>query len=200
VDIAIEHLDPGRHDIVTVARLIYQADPSLMRLVFGDEPAAVVAIAKLVRMEHNDYAGRRVLCAVHGGEVVGVLAGLTGAEKRLSAKAAGKEWGAALGIRGMLRALRWGPRLESVATTELAEDEFYVSALTVDERLRGRGVGSRLLEAVYAEHAAVVTDVNIGKADALRFYERHGFAIQKKMTFEHKGEVLGNYQIRRVAG
>lgn len=198
MDIALERYDPARHDAETVARLIYQADPSLMRFVFGDEAAAARVIAKLLGMEHNDYAGRRVVCAVEAGEVVGVLAGLTGAEKRASAQATGKEWGAALGVRGMLRAMRWGPKLESVATTELADDEFYISALAVDERLRGQGVGSRLLEVAFAEHPVVVTDVNIGKADAMRFYERNGFTALKELTFEHKGQTLGNYQIRRA--
>ena len=197
MEITIERFDPARHDVQAVARLIYQADPSLMRFVFGEEEAAVPVIARLVGMEHNDYAGRRVLCACSDGRVVGVLAGLTGTERTASQKAAGAEWGRALGARGMLRALRWGPKLESTATREVAPEEYYISALTVDESCRGQGVGSLLLAEVFREHPVVVTDVNITKDDAIRFYTRHGFALGEKMTFAHKGAELGNYQIRR---
>ena len=196
----LERFDPERHSPRAVARLIYQADPSLMRFVFGEEAAAVPVIAALVGMEHNDYAAHRVLCALDGDETVGVIAGLTGAERREAKQAAGTEWSRALGLRGMARAIRWGPKLEKVATADLRDEEFYISALTVDERYRGQGIGSLLLGAVLAEHDSVVTDVNIAKDDAIRFYERHGFEIGEKMTFAHKGEELGNFQIRRAAG
>ncbi len=200
MQVTIERFDPARHDAATVARLVYQADPSLMRFVFGEEDEAVPVLARLVEMDHNEYSGRYVRCAVTGsGEVVGVAAGLTGAERRASAKESGKEWGRALGARGMLRAMRWGPRLESVATTEVGDDELYLSALTVDERFRGHGVGSALLASVLDEHPVVVTDVNITKDDALRFYRRHGFEVEREMTFVHKGDALGNFQIRRDA-
>ncbi len=197
MDITIERYDPALHDVETVARLIYQADPSLMRFVFGEEAEAAPTIAKLVQMEHNDYSWHRLICALYENEVVGVIAGIAGAEKREVAKENGKEWGAALGVRGMLRALRYGSRLAEVSTTELADDEFYISALTVDDRYRGKGIGTRLLAEVFREHDKVVTDVNITKDDSLRFYQRNGFVIRKKMTFIHKGEELGNYQIRR---
>lgn len=199
MDVSIECFDAGRHDAQAVARLIYQADPSLMRFVFGEEDAAAPVIARLVGMEHNEYAGRRVLCAVEGAEVVGVIAGLTGAERREAKKDAGREWGKALGLKGMFRALKWGMRLESVATTDIGDDEYYISALAVDERCRGKGIGSKLLAAVLRDHAVVVTDVNIAKDDAIRFYERNGFAIEDRMTFVHEGAELGNYKIRRGA-
>ena len=197
MDVTIERFDPDRHDAQAAASLIYQADPALMRFVFGDADAAVPAIAKLVGMEHNEYAGRRVTCALDGGELVGVIAGLTGAERRAAKKDAGREWGKALGVKGMFRALKWGPKLESVATTDIGDDEYYISALTVDERCRGRGIGSKLLVDVLRVHDVVITDVNIAKDDSIRFYERNGFVIDKKMTFEHEGAELGNYKIRR---
>ncbi|MBS3956206.1 MAG: GNAT family N-acetyltransferase [Clostridiales bacterium] len=200
MQVAIERFDPARHDSATVARLIYQADPSLMRFVLGAEDEAVPVLTALVEMEHNDYSGRYVRCAVdETGEVVGIAAGLTGAERRAATRLRGREWGRALGARRMLRAMRWGSKLESVATTEVADDEFYLSALTVDERHRGGGVGSALLSSVTAEHPVVITDVNITKNDALRFYRRHGFEVEREMTFVHKGDALGNFQIRRDA-
>lgn len=199
MDVSIERFDAGRHDAQAVARLIYQADPSLMRFVFGEEDAAVPVIAKLVGMEHNEYAGRRVMCAVNGAEVVGVIAGYTGAERREEKKDAGREWGKALGFKGMFRALKWGTKLESVATTDIGDDEYYVSALAVDERCRGKGIGSKLLAEAFRDHVVVVTDVNIANNDAIRFYERNGFAIEDRMTFEHGGAELGNFKIRRGA-
>ncbi len=195
--VTIERFAPARHDARTVARLIYQADPSLMHFVFGDESAAERTIAKLVGMEHNEYAGSRVTCAVHDGEVVGVIAGFTGAQKSATRAERGREWGRALGVRGMVRAVRWGTKLASVATSEVGEDEYYISALTVDERFRGEGIGSHLIESVLADHTTVITDVNIAKDASIRFYERHGFTVGKQRTFDHKGDKLGNYQIRR---
>lgn len=197
MDISIEPFDPARHDTDTVARLIYQADPSLMRLVFGEESEAVRTIGKLVGMEHNDYSGRRIICATYDGEVVGMIAGLDGAEKQAAAKGSGKEWGRALGPLGMVRALRYGPKLEGVSTTDLDDEEFYISALTVDARHRGTGIGSRLLGEVLRDHDVVVTDVNIAKADSIRFYERHGFKVGGERTFAHKGHKIGNRPLRR---
>jgi ribosomal protein S18 acetylase RimI-like enzyme len=197
MEIRITAYDSSRHDAQAVARLIYHADPRLMRFVFGPESSAVPAIAKLVGMRHNDYAGARVTCAEQNGEVVGIIAAISAAEKREAAAHVGREWVAALGVLGMVRAMRWGPKLEGVATTELADDETYVSALAVDERLRGEGVGTRLLRDVLDRQPVVVTDVNVGNADALRFYQRHGFEIQREMTFTYRGETLGNYQLER---
>ncbi len=125
------------------------------------------------------------------------ISALQGVEQRVSKKDAGREWGKALGVKGMFRALKWGRKLESVATTDIGDDEYYISALTVDERCRGKGVGSRLLAEVFRDHDVVITDVNIAKDDAIRFYERNGFVIEKKMTFQHKVAELGNYKIRR---
>lgn len=197
MSVAIEEFEPTIHDTRAVARLIYQADPSLMRLVFGGEESAVKVIARLVGMEHNEYAGSRILCARDDDQVVGIIAGLTGAARRESKSESGKEWGRALGFLGMVRAIRYGSKLEGVATTEVGNNEYYISALTVDDRYRGQGIGSTLLEHVLREHEVVVTDVNIAKADAIRFYERHGFTIQKEMTFVHKGAKVGNFQIKR---
>lgn len=199
MELTLERFDPAVHDAESVARLIYQADPSLMRFVLGEETEAVPVITRLVGMKHNDYSGRHVICAQHGVETVGVMVGLTGATRRESKKSRGKDWGRALGMRGMFRAMRYAAKLESVATTEIRDDEYYISALTVDEQHRGRGIGSRLLSEVFWKHDVVVVDVNTAKGAAIRFYERHGFVIQKEMTFLHEGKRLGNYQMRRVA-
>lgn len=196
-DVTLEPFDAQHHDARLVARLIYQADPALMSFVFGDEHKSAERLAALVGMEHNDYAGRRIICALCDGSVVGVLAGLTGAERASSAKSAGQEWPLALGLGGTLRAIRWSSRLESVATQDVAASEYYISALSVDEARRGNGIGSALLGEVLDRQDVVVADVNIAKSDPIRFYQRHGFEIAETMTFRHKGQVFGNHQMRR---
>lgn len=195
MEIVIEDFDASRHAAAHVARLIHGADPHLMELAFGEERWAVPALTRLVCARHNEFSGRWLRCAVAEGRLGGVLAGRTGAEKVAAESGSGLEWARAVGLRGLPRALTYGSRLASVSTSDVADDEFYVAALSVDEGSRRRGIGSALIDGVLREYGAVVLDVNIDNVDAVRFYQRHGFRITRTMTFLHKGRVVGNHQM-----
>ena len=59
----------------------------------------------------------------------------------------------------------------------------YVNYIAVQAAFRGRGVGTRLMEAVEHwardhEAALIVTDTNLRSEDAVRFYEQQGFTRQ----------------------
>ena len=197
MDFELQPFSPAVHDSAQVARLIYKADPLLMRFVLGNEEQAVPTLTKLIAGEHNEYAGRRIRCAVRGGEPAGILIGVTGEEKRASARGSGQEWASAVGLGGVVRAVRYGSKLAKIATGDISDSEYYIAALTVDERFRRQGVASLLMSEVSREHESIIVDVNIDNGGAIHFYERNGFRISETKTFRHKGATFGNHQMRR---
>ena len=195
--LVIEPFDSGRHDPETVARLIYEADPALTSLVMGSGEKAMPRFRILMGIETSPWASKRITVATHQGEVVGVIVGATGKEKTEADRRAA-EWGKALGIGWILGSICIGMKIAKTVTRDVADDEYYPLAIAVSDHVRGQGVGSQLMKWILDRHAKVVIDVNIEKADARRFYERHGFESVGENTVKHKGKRIGNLSMRNI--
>jgi ribosomal protein S18 acetylase RimI-like enzyme len=81
--------------------------------------------------------------------------------------------------------------LPLVFIKEADRDEYLVSNLAVRKQVRGRGIGSGLLEQVEERTREVGLRrislmVSIGNEDARRFYESHGFKVRATQLESNK--------------
>lgn len=69
-----------------------------------------------------------------------------------------------------------------------ASHQGQLRALFVDREARGKGIGQALLDAVLASEAGAVTlNVAQSNVDAVRFYQRNGFAVVGAVLRQYAG-------------
>lgn len=162
--------------------LLYQAMGSLGEYIFGNgvTDKAVDVLKKLFMAKNNRFNFRHVYLAEAGDSIAGLLLAFrSNISKRLDLLT-GKRLLGILRPMEMLQLLGRVSRLKPVK--ESGQDEFYISDLAVNPGLRGKKIGTQLLE--FAEVQAgkiglkrcslIVTYENEG---AKRFYLRNGYRI-----------------------
>jgi ribosomal protein S18 acetylase RimI-like enzyme len=197
MDVRLEPFAPERHDAETVAGLIFDADPELMALGFGERDQAVRILSRLMRLDDNQYAAENITCAQLDGVTVGILVGFTGRKKQHYHKASGQDYIRSYGFWRMLTLLLRSGMLQKIVTQAVAEDEYCVFGLAVAPAFRNQGIGALLLNSALQQHHRVCLDVNIANEAAQRFYRRHGFRQDGESTVAYRGRRIGNYCMRR---
>jgi ribosomal protein S18 acetylase RimI-like enzyme len=173
-----------RADAGAVAELIYGAPGREAVAVLGGEAPARRFGFALAALQGRTVGFDRTLLALRGGTPVGALQWRLGSEPALP-MSAGLVWAAlrALGPLGALRAARAeGPRRR--VNPKPPGDAFHIEELHVAPRLRGGGIGGRLLE--HAEALArelgfpSLSLITHALNPAQRLYARAGFAVAER--------------------
>jgi ribosomal protein S18 acetylase RimI-like enzyme len=91
---------------------------------------------------------------------------------------------------GLLRGLLAFLLLNNMSFAKPLPDEMYIAVLVVDVSMRGKGLGSLLMQAAFEiaqqnQCPAVVLDVAITNPDARRLYERLGFKLVRTIEFRY---------------
>lgn len=156
------------HLRVPAARIYWEAFGGKLGRVLGPEPRALEFFERVIRLDHCFTA------IASDGALVG-LAGF----KTQAGSFAGGGWSDLRAIYGF-----WGARWRGAAlwllSREVDSDRFLIDGICVARSHRSRGVGTRLLEALYDEAAArgypaIRLDVVDGNWRAQKLYARHGF-------------------------
>lgn len=71
----------------------------------------------------------------------------------------------------------------------LGMSQGYIEGIFVDKANRGRGIGKQLLSRAKSACQTLTLHVYEKNADALRFYLREGFQVQRVQTDPHTGQV-----------
>lgn len=95
--------------------------------------------------------------------------------------------GASEGVSAVVGWIHVGKEMSSL----LGNDNADVGALVVDSKVRGRGIGAKLLEAgeKWAQSknwSLVRVRSNVKRTDAHRFYERNGYTLKKSWNLYTK--------------
>lgn len=85
------------------------------------------------------------------------------------------------------RTLVWEESGVAVAFVSLLEDE-YIGALFVSPAFQNQGIGSKLLAFLQQELSRLRLQVFTKNISAVSFYQRHGFAEEKRQTDADTGE------------
>lgn len=153
--------------------LYWQAFGGKLGRVFGPEERAIAYLVRVIRADH-------CFCALdHSGALVGIA----GFKSESGSFAAG-------GIEDM-RAIygpvgaSWRSLALGLLQRDVDNDRFLIDGICVDKHMRGRGVGSALLDALINEarwrgFSAIRLDVIDTNIRARALYERMGFAPWRK--------------------
>jgi ribosomal protein S18 acetylase RimI-like enzyme len=156
------------HQRARAAQLYWEAFGGKLGRVLGPDTRALAFFERVIRADLCLYA-------VDGaGELVGI-AGF----KTPSGSFAGGNWADLKAIYGLLGG-RWRGLILRMLTSDVDNDRFLIDGICVAPLHRGKGIGSRLLDALCHEavtrgYAAVRLDVVAENRRARALYERHGF-------------------------
>ncbi len=186
--IELESYDSEKHDEHTVARLIFESDPVFNALVYGKD--AVAVIEGVLRLGDNYFDSSYTRCAIHEGNVVGVVVGFPISEKAEIDQKSGKDFARTMGFFRFLARMPLFIRMDRMMPAVKDETGYYVHTIAVDPEFRGRGFGSEMIEQAAAKQGPLYLHVNRDNEGAIRFYERNGFERQAEGSMMHKGHEL----------
>jgi ribosomal protein S18 acetylase RimI-like enzyme len=180
----IRKFDLKRHDVGRVADLIVNAQ----RDGDADPRRSHGMVVDLIRAGNNFLGHENILVSCSGSDITGLAIGYSGRGK--------DELGTLLRLLISLRLSEFVSYLTLTArllhgsfTPEIGDDEYYISALAVDERYRRRGIGSLLLgssieTARENDCRNIVLEVDTGNAPAICLYRKFGFRYSDRTAPE----------------
>lgn len=179
-----ETLDPEIHDLNKVAELVYAVDYRTFDMLFASKESAVKSIAKdLPKRGMGDYF--KVILD-DDGQIIGMLMIYTA---KVSHKFYLKP------IRLMIVDI-----LDHFVLADIEEDDLYLAELAIDSRLRGQGIGGKVVCDVidYAKsknYKRVTIDADFRNHGAKRLYERIGFKVFNKKSLKFLSFERGMYNM-----
>ncbi|MEW6143714.1 MAG: GNAT family N-acetyltransferase [Thermodesulfobacteriota bacterium] len=176
--------DLNTHDVSRVADLIVNAQ----RDVDADPRRSHGMVIDLIRAGNNFLGHENILVSCSGSEITGLAIGYRGSGKdelatllRLLISLRLSEFVSYLTLTARL--------LHGSFTPDIGDDEYYISALAVDEKHRRKGIGSQLLDrsieaAMDKSCRNIVLEVDRGNGPAISLYRKFGFRFSGRTASE----------------
>ena len=166
---------------VTYATFLDQAADGFFRFMLGRDFAEV--IADVFSNPAHDFSFTNVIFAEQDAQVVGMASGFTGQQHADCSDAFLVKAKGFPTLRMMTMQLVFGSMWRFLDTAEIGD--FYLQAVAVSPDLRGRGVGSMLMDAMEERAAKLqadrfVLDVATKNEVARRLYEHRGMSVIAK--------------------
>jgi ribosomal protein S18 acetylase RimI-like enzyme len=202
--LSFEEMDLSRHDPGTVAGLMYDTDPGLFRLMFGRRHTSISKIRSLIVAGGNSFGYEDIYVACLEREVVGIAIAHDEAGLRSAEKSDLRMFLHAMGVVGTLKLVLFaGPVISRILTDHVEPCELYLSNVSVAPEMRGKGVGTFLVEnmacvAREKGYKMLVLDASIENEDAKRLYDRLGFEVSGQKSIRLPWKSYGTYTMRRV--
>jgi len=137
-------------------------------------------IATAFAQPDHDLSYQNVTFAEHDKVIVGMVSGYTAEQHRRSSRQPLKQAAGGRNLRMRIVLIVFAPLMRIIDS--IADGDFYLQAIAVDEELRGDGVGSVLMDCLEERARAsgstrLSLDVSAKNEGARRFYERRGMAV-----------------------
>ncbi len=172
---------PTHDEGLLFARYLDTAAEGLFRLMLGRRSAHILATAFVE--ENHDLSYRHVTFAERDGVVVGMVSGYAAEQHACSSfdpliEAAGRR-----NLRFRIARILLAPLLHILDS--IGDRDFYLQAIAVDEKARGGGLGTLLLDSLERRArnsgaSRLSLDVSARNRKAIRFYERRGMTIESQ--------------------
>ena len=176
--ISLRQADATRPEGRIFASYLDQAAEGFFQFLLGRHAEEIIARA-FIEPGH-DLSYQHVLFAEADGNIVGMLLGYPGEAHHHADPAVLKHAAGDWNLRYRVVSTLFAPMIRILDT--LPRSDHYLQAIAVDSRLRGQGIGSRLLDR--AEQMArnngaqrLALDVSANNHDAIRLYQNRGFRI-----------------------
>ena len=163
------------------ARYLDQAAEGFFGFLLGRRAADILA-AVFVQPEH-DLSYQHVTFAVQNKAVVGMVSGYTAEQHHLSAGSILKKAAGRYNLRFLAISTLFAPLLRIIDT--IADEDFYLQAIAVDQEHRGKGLGSTLMEFIEdnarsAGSKRLSLDVSATNVNARTIYEHYGMTVESR--------------------
>jgi ribosomal protein S18 acetylase RimI-like enzyme len=195
----LKKLDINRHDTKKVSELIYATDAHTYRRILRNKSHAINKIEELL-IEGNNSIGYEhvwVVTAKEDNQVLGVLVTYKRAQTSIpqEIKTFWKLFSPLDTIRFLILEL-----IDDLLLARLRRGDFYLACVAVDEKSRGLGIGTFILEhslelARDEGMQRAVLNVDVNNKGAKRLYERFGFKVFGKNSFPWIGGEKGMYHM-----
>ncbi len=186
-------LDINIHDLIKVSELIYDTDSKACDFFFKDKEGSIRRIKKLVKAGNNSLGYDRVYVVTEDDQILGIMiySKVNEVSRKQDYKMFFKVFNPVDAIKFLLIDI-----IEGIFLSDLHENDYYLACVAVDEKFRGKGIGTFILErskelAKDEGCKRVVLDVDLENEGALRLYERIGFKVLNKKSFRWFGGEKG---------
>lgn len=191
----LKELDLNKYDLNQISELIYETDQNLFGIFLDKEPyQAVAKLEKLIEAGKNCYGHEHIYIAEdENGSVQGVLVAFRGDEIGFVQEA--KIFKETMNSRDFLKLTFIKPIYDKITASSIEGDDFYIGNLVVSSNLRGKGIGSKIIEESFElarEKGCkrVLLDVIFENSGAKKLYERIGFkkCCEKNLWWSSKSD------------
>jgi len=170
-------LDEG----LVCARYLDEAAEGFFRIMLGRRAPEI--LAKAYAQPDNSYSYENVIFAEHDGRIVGMALGFTAEEHHRFSDRPLKQAAGFPALRMRTVQLLIRPMLQVLKT--IADGDFYLLSIAIDEDQRGQGVGSALIDSIEERARAsgstrLSLDVAVKNEGARSLYERRGMTVKSR--------------------
>lgn len=182
-----ETFNPNVHNVLKVAKLVYDVDFRTFDMLFKNPDNAIEAIAKDLRKNKIEYSFKVILD--DNDEVVGILKIYTyNTPHKFHLKS----------IRLMIVDI-----LDYFVLSDINDDDLYLAEIAIDESLRGQGMGRKVIfdTIEYAKsknYKRIILDADFRNKAAKSLYEKLGFKEFNKKSLKIGGFERGMYNMELV--
>ena len=179
--IVLRSARPTLEEGLVYARYLDQAAEGFFRFMLGSRVADIVAAAYIE--PDNDFSYQNVTFAEHDKVIIGMASGYTARQHRCFSDQPLKRAAGGRHLRMSVVTTLCAPLMRIIDT--VADGDYYLLSIAVDERFRGHGVGSLLIDhieerAVVSGSARLSLDVSAGNKSARGLYERRGMTVESE--------------------
>ena len=173
--VSIRKAYPDMQEGLLFAEYLNEASEGFFKSMLGKETYEIIAEAYF--KPNNDYSYENALIIEYKNEIVGMVSGYTKSEKEsfkrnvLFQSSKGSKFKIVMfSIIGLVLSRFLGPR---------RKDDFYIQAIAINNQLRGKGLGQKLLEhiskkAIETGSKTLSLDVSSKNAKAIKSYHKFG--------------------------
>ena len=182
-----ETFNPKIHNVIKVAKLVYDVDFRTFDMLFKDSNKAIEAIAKDLSKNEIEYYFKIILD--DDDNILGILKAYTSkTHHKFHFKS----------IRLIIVDI-----LDHFVLADIREDDFYLAEIAIDESLRGQGLGRKVIfDAIdYAkskEYKRVILDADFRNEGAKSLYEKLGFKVFNKKSLKLGSFERGMYNMELI--
>ena len=179
--IALRAARPTLDDGLAFARYADEAADGFFRFMLGRRAAHIMATAFAHPDHHLSY--QYVTFAERDNVIVGMFSAHTAEQHRRSSRLPLKRAAGRRHLRMRIVSMLFAPLMR--VTDSIADGDFYLQFIAVDEALRGDGVGSVLMDGFEERARAsgstrLSLDVSARNENARNFYERRGWTVESQ--------------------
>jgi len=191
----LKELDVNKYDMDQISEMIYETDQNLFNTFLDEDPVkAVIKLKKLILSGKNSYGHDHIYIAEdENGAIQGILVAFRGDEIGFVQEA--KIFRATMTFKDFLKLTFIKPVYDRLTASSIQGDDFYIGNLVVSANLRGKGIGSKIIEHSFdlaREKGCkrVLLDVIFENTGAKKLYERIGFrkCCEKNLWWSSKSD------------